>query len=102
MVTTSPGAVAPESTRETPTVRTTSTPRLGRAAKVGSKAARIRPTLMLVSRSSWAFAANRAVSCGSRPRVLTTMAPSNDSCATSLSWARSCWARVAQPCARRW
>ncbi len=102
MVTTSPGAVAPFITRETPTASTTRTPTLGRAARVGSNAARIRPTRMLTSRSSWALAANRAVSSGSRPRVLTTMAPSKDSWAISLTSARSSWARVAQPWARCW
>ena len=43
-----------------------------------------------------------AVSSLSRPRVLTTIAPSKDSCATSLSSARSCWALVISGDARRW
>ena len=95
-MTTSPASVAPDSTRWTPTASTTITPTLGSAARVGSKAARKSPTLMLASRSSWALARNRAVSSRSRPRVFTTMAPSKDSWAISLTSARSCWARVAQ------
>ncbi len=93
-MTTSPGSVAPVSTRPTPTESTTSTPTLGSAARNGSNAARIRPARMFTSRSSWALAVNRSVSCCSRPRVLTTSAPSNDSCAISLTSARSCCARV--------
>ena len=93
MVTTSPALVAPLATRETPTASTTSTPRLGRLASAGSKTARIRPARMLTSRSSWALARNRSVSSTSRPSVLTTMAPSKDSCAISLTSAR-------RPCAR--
>ena len=40
------------------------------------------------------MAAKRWVSSVSRPSVLTTIAPSNDSCAISLSSARSAWMRV--------
>ena len=40
------------------------------------------------------MAANLSVSSPSRPRVLTTIAPSNDSWATSLSSARSACIRV--------
>ena len=101
-MTTSPASVAPLRTRETPTERTISTPKLGSAARVGSNAARILPTRMFTSRSSRDLAANRAVSSDSRPSVLTTIAPSKDSCAISLTSPRSCWARVAQPWAIRW
>ena len=93
-MTTSPALVAPLDTRDTPTARTTSTPRLGRLARAGSKRARIRPARMLTSRSSWALARNRSVSSTSRPSVLTTIAPSKDSCAISLTSARRPWARV--------
>ena len=75
---------------------------LGSAASVGSKAARIRPARMLTSRSSWALARNRSVSSVSRPSVLTTIAPSKDSWAISLTSARSSWARVISGEASRW
>ena len=64
------------------------------ASMVGSKAARNRPAWMPSSRSCLALVANRSVSSPSRPRVLTTIAPSKDSCAISLSSARSAWMRV--------
>ncbi len=51
----------------------------------GSKAARIRPARDVDVASWWALRAKRSVSSVSRPSVLTTRAPSNDSCATSLS-----------------
>ena len=101
-MTTSPATVAPLRTRLTPTASTTRTPRLGSAASVGSNAARIRPARMLTSRSSRALAANRSVSSPSRPRVLTTIAPSKDSWAISLTSARSSWARVISGDASRW
>ena len=87
-------SVAPLETRATPTARTTRTPRLGRLARVGSNTARIRPARTLTSRSSWALARNRSVSSTSRPSVLTTIAPSKDSWAISLTSARRPWARV--------
>ena len=102
MVTTSPGSVWPFMTRLTPTARTTRTPRLGSAARVGSNAARMAPARMLTSRSSRALAAKRSVSSPSRPSVLTTIAPSNDSCAISLTSARSSWAFVISGDASRW
>ena len=101
-MTTSPASVWPFSTRTTPTMSTSSTPRLGSAARAGSNAARMRPARMLTSRSSSALAANRRVSSPSRPRVLTTMAPSKDSWAISLTSARSCCARVISGEAKRW
>ena len=101
-MTTSPASVWPLSTRTTPTASTSSTPRLGSAASAGSNAARIRPARMLTSRSSMDLAANRRVSSLSRPSVLTTIAPSNDSCAISLTSARSCCARVISGEAMRW
>ena len=94
MVTTSPGSAAPVLTRHTPTPSTASTPRLGSASMAGSKAARSRPARMPSSRSCRALAAKRSVSSPSRPSVLTTIAPSKDSWAISLSSARSAWMRV--------
>ena len=67
---------------------------LGSISRTGSKTARIAPARVAVSRSRPAVWAKRAVSSDSRPSDLTTMAPSKDSWATSLSWARSAWARV--------
>ena len=93
-MTTSPGSAAPLRTRSTPTPSTTRTPRLGRLSRSGSNAARMRPARMPSSRSSRAFAAKRSVSWLSRPSVLTTMAPSKDSWAISLSSARRAWMRV--------
>ena len=101
-MTTSPATVWPLRTRTTPTARTSSTPRFGSAASAGSNAARMRPARMLTSRSSLALAAKRRVSSLSRPSVLTTIAPSNDSWAISLTSARSCWARVISGEAIRW
>ena len=101
-MTTSPATVCPLSTRITPTASTSSTPRLGSAASAGSNAALIRPARMLTSRSSSARSANRRVSSLSRPRVLTTIAPSKDSWAISLTSARSCWAWVISGEASRW
>ena len=93
-MTTSPGSAAPLRTRSTPTPSTASTPRLGRLSRSGSNAARMRPARMPSSRSSRALAAKRSVSWLSRPSVLTTIAPSKDSWAISLSSARSAWMRV--------
>ena len=101
-MTTSPASVLPESTRETPTASTTSTPKLGNAARAGSNIARTRPARMFTSRSSRALAAKRSISSPSRPRVLTTSAPSKDSWAISLTSPRSCWARVISGEATRW
>ena len=102
MVTTSPASVAPLITRSTPTASTTRTPRLGREARVGSNAARMRPARMLTSRSWWALAVKRSVSSVSRPSVLTTIAPSNDSWAISLTSARRPCAWVISGEASRW
>ncbi len=65
----------------------------GKASITGSNSPRTRPALIIASFSSSALRANRAVSSRSRPIVLITRAPSNDSCATPLTSARSCWAR---------
>ncbi len=46
--------------------------------------------------------ANRSVSSSSRPSVLTTIAPSKDSWATSLTSARSACARVISGDCNRW
>ena len=75
---------------------------LGSEARVGSKAARMRPARMLTSRSSWALARKRSVSWVSRPSVLTTIAPSKDSWAISLTSARSACAWVISGEASRW
>ncbi len=75
---------------------------LGSAVSAGSNIARIRPAWTETSRSSWALTANRSVSSLSRPSVLTTIAPSKDSWAISLTSARSCWARVIRGEAARW
>ena len=62
---------------------------------VGSNAARSRPARMLSSRSCARLGARTARSPRPRgPRVLTTIAPSKDSWAISLSSARSAWMRV--------
>src|SRR5699024_1165579 len=58
---------------------TASTPRLGRASMNGSNMERMRPTWMSASRRRWAACVKRSVSVSSRPRVLTTSAPSKDS-----------------------
>ncbi len=55
-------------------------------------------TAMFASRSAYVGVRKRSVSAASRPSVFTTSAPSNDSCATSETSARSCWARVASGC----
>ena len=57
---------------------------------------RMRPTSMFASRSSSAWRVKRLVSSVSRPRDLTTSAPSNDSCATALTSPRSdcAWATL--------
>jgi hypothetical protein len=57
---------------------------------------------MLASRSAYVGLVKRSVSAASRPSVFTTRAPSNDSCATSETSARSSWARVASGCRVRW
>jgi hypothetical protein len=81
---------------------TASTPRVGSASSSGSNRPRTRPTAMLASRSSSAFAWNRAASAASRPSVLTTSAPSKLSWATSLTSALSCCARMASGDSLRW
>src|SRR5450759_3461691 len=80
--------------RPAPTSSTSSVPSWGRASISGSNRPCTRPTRTISSRSSLAVAANRAVSAASRPRVLTTSAPSKLSCATVLSSPRRCCARV--------
>ena len=94
--------MSPDSTRAAPTSSTASTPRFGSASRTGSNIPRTWPTRICASRSSFAATWNRSVSSGSRPSVLTTSAPSNDSCATPLTSARSCCARVASGESRRW
>ena len=75
---------------------------LGSAASVGSNMARIRPALTETSRSLCALAAKRSVSSVSGPSVLTTIAPSKDSWAISLSSARSCLGLGHQRRGGRW
>ena len=101
-MTTSPGWASPSPTRHTPTARTARTPRLGSPSSNGSNAARMRPTWMPSSRSALALRPNRSVSSASRPSVLTTIAPSKDSWAISLSSARSAWMRVKIGEENRW
>ncbi len=68
---------------------------------IGSNRPRSRPTRIIASRSSSERCRNRPVSLSSRPRVLTTSAPSKLSCAISLTSARSCWALVIRGAIRR-
>ncbi len=94
--------IAPLRTRAVPTSRTSSVPSVGSASMAGSNTPRVRPTATLASRSRAATSANRTVSCSSRPRALTTSAPSKLSWATAETSARSCWAYVTRGDIRRW
>jgi hypothetical protein len=89
---TSATLTAPAPRRTPPTTSTASVPRLGRASSSGSNMPRTRPTRIIASRNSVARAANRSVSCDSRPMVFTTSAPSKLSWAAAESLARNCWA----------
>ena len=93
--------IRPLDSRADPTARTATVPRVGSASIIGSKMPRTRPTAIIASRSSCAVARNRAVSSSSRPSVFTTRAPSKLSCATALTSARNCWARVIRGPIRR-
>ena len=88
--------------RQAPTAMTASVPMVGIASMAGSKTPRLRPTLMLASRSSCVTAVNRSASWSSRPRLLTTRAASKLSCATSETSARICWTRVTFGDMARW
>ncbi len=76
-----PGVTAPLDTRQAPTASTAIVPRLVSVSRAGSNVARNAPTRSRTCRRRPAASRIRAPSRPSSPSVLTTSAPSNDSCA---------------------
>ena len=77
-------------------------PSVGIDSMTGSKVPRVRPTSTLARCSRRVTSSNRSASCCSRPIDLTMSAASKLSCATSLTSARSCWARETLGDMARW
>ena len=87
----SPVSSGPVLTCHEPMSSRTMMPMFGMASIVGSKVPRMRPTRTRASRSSSARSPRRSISCGARPSVFTTRAPSKLSWATRDTWpTRSC------------
>ena len=86
-----PGVTAPLDTRQAPTASTAIVPRSVSVSRAGSNVARNAPTRSRACRRRPAASRMRAPSRPSSPSVLTTSAPSNDSCARpDTSPVRSC------------